>query len=95
MRRFFFPARNADDREPGDTQASGEAADEGIEIRSALDSLTPKLREVVVLKFYSGLTIDEIGGILRIPSGTVKSRLNAAFEKLRVHLSGQEEKSND
>lgn len=52
----------------------------------ALQGLSPKLREVVVLKFYSGLTQDEIAEVLKIPVGTVKSRLNYALNAMRAHI---------
>lgn len=57
-----------------------------IEISDALMNLSHKLRQVVVLKFYSGLTHDEIAQILMVPSGTVKSRLHDALMKLRKYF---------
>ena len=59
--------------------------------QKALMCLSPKLREVVVLKFYSGFSGEEIAGILKLPVGTVKSRLNTALEKMRSHLRNREE----
>ena len=53
----------------------------------ALQGLSPKLREAVVLKFYSGLTQDEIAEVLRIPVGTVKSRLNYALNIMRANIN--------
>lgn len=52
----------------------------------ALKSLSPKLCEVVVLKFYSGLTLSEIAEILKIPVGTAKSRLNRSLKKMREYF---------
>ncbi|MGB8952346.1 MAG: RNA polymerase sigma factor [Candidatus Aminicenantales bacterium] len=49
----------------------------------ALGDLSPRLREIVVLRFYSGLTNEDISEILRIPLGTVKSRLNYALARMR------------
>ena len=66
-----------------DTQAEIESRDTA---QKALMCLSPKLREVVVMKFYSGFTGEEIADILKLPSGTVKSRLNAALDKMRIHL---------
>lgn len=57
-----------------------------VETSEALMTLSHKLREVVVLKFYSGLTYDEIARVLNLPTGTVKSRLHSALTKLRKHL---------
>lgn len=65
---------------------SQEAVDEQIEVSKALATLSPKLREVIVLKFYSGFTHDEIAEVLRVPSGTVKSRLSYALFNLRKYF---------
>ena len=65
--------------------SSGEV-EKHIDISEALMTLSHKLREVVVLKFYSGLTYEEIAQVLDVPSGTVKSRLYFALTKLRKHL---------
>ncbi|MFC1849814.1 RNA polymerase sigma factor [candidate division CSSED10-310 bacterium] len=64
-----------------------------VDIARALLTLSPKLREVVVMKFYSGLTHNEIADVLRIPPGTVKSRLNYALTKLRQHFASTKEAS--
>lgn len=63
-----------------------------VYIKKVLMTLSPKIREVVVLKFYSGLTHDEIAHVLRVPTGTVKSRLHFALNKLREHLDNKGEK---
>ena len=67
-----------------------EPVDERIEIEKGLARLSAKLREVVVMKFYAGLTIEETAQVLKIPSGTVKSRLNYALETLRQALAARE-----
>ena len=55
----------------------------GLDVEAALDKLSPKLRDVVVLHFYQGLPYQEIADVLKIPLGTVKSRLNLAINALR------------
>jgi RNA polymerase sigma-70 factor (ECF subfamily) len=52
----------------------------------ALAALSPKLRAVVVLTYYSGLTRQEIAGALGVPSGTVASRLAMAQQVMRSAL---------
>lgn len=52
----------------------------------ALAALSPKLRVVVVLTYYSGLTRREIASALRLPSGTVASRLALAQQIMRSAL---------
>lgn len=63
---------------------------ENLEIADAVSALSPKLREVVVLKFYSDLTHDEIAKVLGIPAGTVKSRLFYALTQLKASLGNEE-----
>lgn len=44
--------------------------------------LDEEFREVVVLYYYEQFSVREIGKMLRVPEGTVKSRLARAREKL-------------
>ena len=44
--------------------------------------LDAEFREVVVLYYYEQFSVREIGKMLRVPEGTVKSRLARAREKL-------------
>ena len=63
------------------------AADSGGEaLCAALDELPQKLRTVAVLHYMEGYTVAETAQILRVPKGTVCSRLKTAREKLRVLL---------
>lgn len=50
-------------------------------------SLEAEFREVIILYYYVGFRVKEISQVLHIPSGTVKSRLKRAREKLEVLLS--------
>lgn len=55
---------------------------EAREVFEAVMSLEDKLREVTVLHYYQGFKIDEIAKIVKIPKGTVGTRLKRAKEKL-------------
>lgn len=55
----------------------------GMDTQAALDALPEKLRSVVVLSFLQGLRYDEIAGVLKIPTGTVKSRMFTALDRLK------------
>jgi RNA polymerase sigma-70 factor (ECF subfamily) len=61
------------------------------EILEAIDSLGEKHRLVVILRYYAGLSNEEIAQTLDIPSGTVRSRLHTARQRLRTLLSEQGE----
>ena len=41
---------------------------------------------MLVLRFYSDWTIDQIADVLEVPAGTVKSRLSRAVKALRQAL---------
>jgi RNA polymerase sigma-70 factor (ECF subfamily) len=57
-----------------------------LDLETALLGLSPKLREVVVLNGIQGLSYQEVAEVLRIPLGTVKSRINLALHRLQEAL---------
>ena len=57
------------------------------EIRSALMQLPEEYRQVLLLRFMQELSYEEIGQTLKLPAGTVKSRLNRAKAQLKDILS--------
>lgn len=60
---------------------------EHLDIQAALESLSEKLRAVVVLSVYQGLRQEAIAEILGIPTGTVKSRMHLALRQMKEMLS--------
>ena len=52
-------------------------------VKELLDKLDMKKRTILCLYYFEQLNISEIGVALQIPSGTVKSRLHNAREKLK------------
>jgi RNA polymerase sigma factor (sigma-70 family) len=55
-------------------------------LRRGLRKLSPELREAVILRDIEELSYQEIGAILRIPDGTVKSRINRGRIELARYL---------
>ncbi len=55
-------------------------------VRDCIASLDPEFREVLVLRDLQEFSYEEIGDILKIPEGTVKSRLFRAREIFRDRL---------
>jgi RNA polymerase sigma-70 factor (ECF subfamily) len=51
-------------------------------VRDSIELLPDFLKQVVMLTFYQGLKQSEIGAILGIPIGTVKSRTHTALARL-------------
>ena len=59
-------------------------------VEAAISKLPLGQRVVIVLYYINECTLQEIAEILRIPSGTVKSRLHYARQTLRQHMEKQE-----
>lgn len=68
--------------------AAVEASELRQRVQTALTSLTPEYRAVVVLRHFADLSYEEIGESLSIPVKTVKSRLFTARERLAALLAG-------
>nr|MCU0797954.1 RNA polymerase sigma factor [Akkermansiaceae bacterium] len=56
--------------------------EDALILRQAVDSLSPKLREVVTMKVWGGLTFAEISEALAISPNTAASRYRYALEQL-------------
>ena len=63
------------------------------EILEAIQSLGDKHRLVVILRYYGGLSNEEIARTLDIPSGTVRSRLFTARQRLKGVLEHTEDRA--
>lgn len=57
------------------------------EIWQALDQLSPKLREAVVLRYWGNHTYQEMAQIMQCPLPTAQSRVRLAYERLRELLT--------
>jgi len=56
-------------------------------VQNALDSLSSEHRTILVLADIEGMSYEEIARVLRIPVGTVRSRLHRARERMRQMLA--------
>jgi RNA polymerase sigma-70 factor, ECF subfamily len=54
----------------------------GARVRNVVTQLPPATQQLIQLAFYQGLKYADIGEILGIPIGTVKSRVHTAMRKL-------------
>jgi RNA polymerase sigma-70 factor (ECF subfamily) len=71
---------------PSTTEESAITVERAERLWSAIDGLSEKLRIVVVLSAIDGHDIREVGRLLDLPEGTVKSRLHAARQQLKERL---------
>jgi RNA polymerase sigma-70 factor (ECF subfamily) len=62
-------------------------------VREALQSLPYAYRAPLVLRFYNDLAYREIGDILGIPEGTVKTRIHRGKAMLKEHLGEERDPS--
>src|SRR5665213_231218 len=58
------------------------------EVGEVLLKLEPNYREVLVLRFYEELSLEEIAGVTRAPLSTVKSRLYRGLAALKPEMEG-------
>jgi RNA polymerase sigma-70 factor (ECF subfamily) len=66
-----------------------EHAEDAELIKNAMDQLPAEFREIVTLRHQEGLSYNEIGEILKVPIGTVMSRLARARAKLKEYLAAR------
>ncbi|MEZ4241558.1 MAG: sigma-70 family RNA polymerase sigma factor [Myxococcota bacterium] len=74
---------------PSSPDAPDEEADKRdaeVRVREALDGLPPAQLEVLERAYLQGQTLAEVAEGLKIPLGTVKSRVRLAMERLRAVL---------
>jgi RNA polymerase sigma-70 factor (ECF subfamily) len=72
-----------------DPAAAAERKLEMGRVAAAMDQLTSAQREVVMLRFFGGLSSAEVGGVLKKREGAVREMQRSALEKLR-HLLAPE-----
>ena len=69
---------------PEASRTTAHDLDTPIVIEEALGQLDFALREILVLHFYQGLTLQDIAEVVGTPLGTVKSRLARAYRHIAV-----------
>lgn len=68
--------------------------EEQIVVEEHLSRLNEKHQEVIKLRYYLDLDYQTIAEILKIPLGTVKSRISIGLKKLKKSLGGDEYEGN-
>lgn len=57
-----------------------------VDLDRLLAVIPPGDRELLTLTYAAGLSASEIGSILGIPAGTIKSQIHRAKQKIRTHF---------
>ncbi len=61
-----------------------------LPLKEAITKLPKELRAVVVLRYFTGLTLEETAQTLKIPQGTVSTRQRKALQLLKLDLTDEE-----
>jgi RNA polymerase sigma-70 factor (ECF subfamily) len=76
----------------GSPEAQAIAGDERERLSRALEELSPRFREVLVLRELEGCSYKEIAAITAVPVGTVMSALSRARKQLQFALVASQKK---
>lgn len=60
---------------------------DALPLKEALNKLPAQLKEVVILRYFAGCTLEETAAALNIPRGTAATRQRRALALLRLELS--------
>lgn len=67
-------------------EGAGEGDYDALPLREAVRALPEELRSVVILRFFTGYTLEETAQSLGLPRGTVATRQRKALQLLRLEL---------
>lgn len=63
---------------------------DALPLKEAIHSLPRELKEVVILRYFTGFTLAQTAQSLEIPQGTVVTRQRRALRLLKLELSEEE-----
>ena len=86
-KNMLFMTNDKKNMDIADNSNNSEIKEDNDLIHKAIQSLTPKFRSVIVLRLIEGYSTQETANLLKIPVGTVLSRLKRAQIKLKEILS--------
>lgn len=67
---------------------------DALPLRDAVGRLPRELKDVIILRYFTGLTLAETARTLDLPQGTVVTRQRKALRLLRLELTDGEEAAN-
>ena len=60
---------------------------DSLPLKEAIRRLPKDLKDVIILHYFSGYTLDETADALQVPTGTVSTRQRKALRLLKLELS--------
>lgn len=76
-------ASRSNEREYDEVVEKVERRLEAERVRHCLDGLTPRQRDTVTLAYYGGRSYSDVADVLKLPLGTVKTRMRDGLIRLR------------
>ena len=73
---------------------TAQEAFDALPLRDAVGRLPRELKDVIILRYFTGLTLAETARTLNLPQGTVVTRQRKALRLLRLELTDGEEAAN-
>lgn len=70
-------------------ESAGEEFD-ALPLKEAIRRLPAQLRDVIILRYFTGLTLEETAAALDLPRGTVSTRQRKALALLKLDLTVEE-----
>lgn len=68
---------------------TAQEAFDSLPLKEALRHLPKNLRDVIILRYFTGLTLEETALALNVPRGTVSTRQKKALSLLRLELTDE------
>jgi len=81
--------------DPDETESIVDNRERHRNLKQAIEMLPEIQREMIVLRYFSELTVPEIAAMTGIREGTIKSRLSRAVDRLGEILRKQEESGEE
>ena len=69
---------------------TAQEAYDSLPLKEAVRRLPAQLRDVIVLRYFTGLTLEETAAALELPRGTVSTRQRRALALLKLELTAEE-----
>ena len=96
IKRVFLNSDREEDRETYNEEYKDESLEDGIiksiesrELLNEVMNLPIKYKEVIILYYYQQFSSKEISEMLKLPEGTIRTRLFRARELLKKNVTGR------